>query len=122
VPRCGLLGVEAFAVRGRFDPELRPQPAVPKAPAGRRRQLLLEARDPFKSGGRRSLASGGSVFHPSSLRTGVQPALFNRARPARNVMPRALFSNAQMCVSDWPQPSECEAIRAARHAWRPGAG
>ena len=49
VGRRRLLEIEGFAIRIRFDPDRGTQPTVLMAVNGRRRELLLEVPNPFKS-------------------------------------------------------------------------
>jgi len=83
VRRRGLLGIEGFSVRVRFDPDRLPQRAVLTAASVRRRQLLLEVRNPLESGGRVGHTCGGVALHRDSLAAHGRPGLFNRApRPS----------------------------------------
>jgi hypothetical protein len=78
VSRRGLLGVESFAVRARFDPDRSTQRAMLRAVNRRQPQFLLEVSDPLSSGDRPSYASDcGLAFHRPSLRPDGQPGLFN---------------------------------------------
>jgi hypothetical protein len=80
VSRRGLLGIEGFAVRARFDPNRRTQRSALTAVHRRGRQLLLEVLNPLEPGVCFSHASGGGVaFHRDSLPVHGCPVLFNRA-------------------------------------------
>jgi hypothetical protein len=87
VSRRGLLGVEGFAVRARFDPDRSTQRAVLAAVNRHECFFRFEVSDPPSSGFRRSDASDcGIALHRVSLLAHWQPGLFNTTlRPPSNL-------------------------------------
>ena len=80
VSRRGLLGVEGFAVRARFDPDRSTQRTVLAAVNRHECYFSLEVADPPSPGFCRSHASDyGVALHRLSLQAHCQPGLFNSA-------------------------------------------
>jgi hypothetical protein len=90
VCRRGLLGIEGFAVRVRFDPDRRGQRTVLTAVDRHEPQLFLEVLDPLESGVRLGHASDDGVApHRNSLLAHRCPALFNTAQRCAGRVARA---------------------------------
>lgn len=99
--RSGLLTIEGFSIRARFDPDRRRQRA---AVAAAKRQFLFKFGDPLSPGvGWVHASDRGVALHRMSLQAHWPPGLFNttlrspdgpavksrhrRRRPARSVIP-----------------------------------
>ena len=102
VSRRGLLDVEGFSVRARFDPDRITQRTVLAAVGWHGCHFRLEVSDPPSSGFRRSHATHCSVaLHRVSLLACWQPGLFNTAlHPPREARAPYLFATGFVVDGD----------------------